>query len=238
MIGTAIGAHCDRWRGRPLRSGAIRRRGKRGPGHRAMRGSARPVRGDRGRSAGAEDRIERARRPGCRAMIGPSDGRQEAGGVEHVIAPAKRARRVGFGGEEGAISRDLIRGRCAPRPGADASLEGPGRDRRDRRLSRAPGPRAGGARRGRRERAGLARQVVEQGLDQRGEPGRIVLGGDEMQAARLRHRRREQDERQERRNGSRRREGPMPGWTRSRHSSGIRGTVPPSVSEGGRTPAR
>ncbi len=123
MIGTAIGAHCDRWRGRPLRSGAIRRRGKSGPGHRAMRGSARPVRGDRGRSAGPEDRIERARRPGCRTMIGPSDGRQEAGGGgtrprSGEAGEACRIRRRGRSDQPGPHPgpvRTTPRSRCVPR---------------------------------------------------------------------------------------------------------------------------
>jgi hypothetical protein len=157
---------------------------------------------------------------------GSSDGREEAGRVEHVVFPVKRAKRAGLRGEEGGGGLDLGRDRRAPGPGSELPVECPGRNGRCLRLSGAPGPRAGARPSRHGERIGWAGQVAHQGFDQRGELARIVPGSDEMRATSLRDRGRKKDQRQERCNGSRRREGQMPGRTRSRHSSGSGGRLP------------
>ncbi len=121
---------------------------------------------------------------------GSSDRCVEAGRMEHVVYPAKRAERAGLRGQEGGGGLDLIRDRRAPGPGSEPPVERPGRNGRCFRLPGAPGPRAGARPSRHGERIGWAAQVAHQGLDQRGEMPPIVPGSDEMRATRLRDRRR------------------------------------------------
>jgi hypothetical protein len=198
-------------------------------------------------SRGRESPVDSAQTPnepgsGLRAAsgakIGSSGGPEEAGRVKHVVPPAKRAGRADLRGQEGRGGRDLIRDRRAPGPGPEPPVERPGRNRRCRRLPRAPGSQAGARPSGHGERIGLAGQVAHQRFDQRGKPSRIVLGSDEMRASSLRSRGRKKSERQERCKGPGRREEQMPGRTRSRHSSGSAERFPPSAAEGAWIPEK
>jgi hypothetical protein len=169
---------------------------------------------------------------GVRAMVGLSDGREQTWRVEDVIPLAEGEEDAGFRDEERGVRRVLIPARRAPGPVSQTSFEGPGRDRRDRRLSRAPSPQAGAPRRRRGERIRRYGEVSHQGPYQRCDPDRIAPGRDEMRATRIRDGRREQDERHERRDGPCGRREQMPGRTGSHHSSVFVVRFPPPPGRG------
>ena len=75
---------------------------------------------------------------------------------------------------------------AAQGPGSESPFERPRGDRRDARLSRAPGSRARMRLPRDRDGVGLSGQVPEQRLDQRRMSAGIILRRDEMRAARLR----------------------------------------------------
>ncbi len=126
-----------------------------------------------------------------------------------------------------------MRDRSAQGPGTETPLERPWRNRRDGGLSRTPGSRARTRLRRDLGGVGLARQVPEQGLDQRRVSSRVLRRRDQMRAGRLRLRRRKCGQHQECRDASGHRGDQVTGRAQSDHRSGFRDRRSPFRFGGG-----